>query len=256
MQLIIDTDTRMLVSRTADGEQTLPLYSTEAFNFVSDLWVKLGWNAKYSYTFSWLGRPLIQLPEDLIRIQEVIFTVKPDVIVETGVAHGGSLIFYASLFEAMGTAGRVIGVDIEIRPQNRKAIENHSLYKRIDLIEGSSIDSEVVSEVKKRIPEGATVLVILDSCHTRDHVLAELVAYHSLVTPGSYIVATDGIMRDVHDTPLGRPEWTGDNPTAAAREFATRHSEFQHGQPPWPFNESNLRQNVTHWPEAWLCRVR
>ncbi|MFZ2279694.1 MAG: CmcI family methyltransferase [Prosthecobacter sp.] len=252
MQLHIDTDTNTLTS----GGQPLPLYSTEAFKIISDLWVKVGWNAKYSYTFSWLGRPIIQLPEDVMRIQEIIHRVKPDVIVETGVAHGGSLILYASLFEAMGTAGQVIGVDIEIRPHNRKAIEEHALFKRITLIEGSSADAKTVTQVKSKLPRGAKVLVILDSNHTRDHVSAELNAYHDIVSPGSYIVATDGIMSEVADAPRGDPGWVTNNPAQAAREFAATHPEFVVEQPQWLFNESALNSNVTHWPGAYLRRLQ
>ncbi len=255
MKLYIDTEANTLVTQANDSEQTLPLYSTEAFNVISDLWVKLGWNAKYSYTFTWLGRPLIQLPEDVMRIQEVIFKVKPDVIIETGVAHGGSLILYASLFEAMGTTGHVIGVDIEIRPHNRSAIEAHPLFKRITLIEGSSVDSNVLAEVKSHIPEGATVLVILDSDHSCNHVSKELEAYHGLVTQGSYIVATDGIMSEVADVPRGTAGWVTDNPTQAANDFATKHSDFALEQPEWLFNQSALANNVTHWPGAWLKRI-
>lgn len=254
MQLHIDTDSKTLTTRTATGEQTLPLYSKEAFTLVSDVWVKLGWNVKYPYTFSWLGRPLIQLPEDVLRIQEVLFRVKPDYVVETGVAHGGSLILYASLFEAMGH-GRVIGVDIEIRPHNRQAIEAHPLFKRIELIEGSSTDPGVVAEVKRRIPAGSKVLVILDSNHTKAHVAAELSHYHDLVTPDSYIVATDGIMAQVHDVPQGNALWLDDNPTEAAREFASQNSDFVIEQPDWLFNESELHDNITHWPGAWLKRL-
>lgn len=255
MELIINTDSNTLVQRTADGESSLPLYSVDAFNAVSDLWVKLGWNAKYPYTFSWLGRPLIQLPEDVMRIQEVIFNVKPDVILETGVAHGGSLILYASLLEAMGSTGKVIGVDIEIRPHNRAAIEAHPLFKRITLVEGSSIDPAIVSHVKSLIPGGSKVLVILDSNHLRDHVRGELDAYHDLVSPGSYIVATDGVMHMVADVPRGTPTWITDNPTQAAKEFAAVHPEFVIEQPAWAFNESSLTENITHWPGAYLRRL-
>lgn len=254
MKLEIDTAAHTLVAHTGGGAKTLPLYSTEAFNLVSDLWLKVGWNAKYPYTFTWFGRPLIQLPEDVLRIQEVVYRVKPDVIVETGVAHGGSLILYASLFEAMGTAGRVIGVDIEIRPHNRAAIEAHPLFRRIKLIVGSSIDAGVVERVRAEIPPGAKVLVILDSNHSRDHVRGELEAYGPLVSPGSYIVATDGIMSLVADTPRGHPHWTTDNPTRAAEDFAAKHPEFVIEQPAWPFNESALSENITHWPGAYLLR--
>lgn len=251
MKIVIDTDSKTLACSEGAGEKTLPLYSDEAFEILSHQWLKLGWNQKYPYTFSWMGRPIIQLPEDVLRMQEVIYRIKPDVIVETGVAHGGSLIFYASLFKAMGK-GRAIGVDIEIRPHNRKAIEHHELFSYLNLIEGSSTDPAIVSRVKSMIKPGESVMVVLDSNHTRQHVLDELNAYHDLVTPGSYIVATDGSMKDLHDVPRGRPEWSWDNPTAAAAEFAGTHPEFTIEQPAWPFNESTLKHNITHWPGAWL----
>ena len=225
----------------------------EAFERLSRQWVRVGWNQKYQYTFSWMGRPVIQLPEDMVRIQEAIYRVKPDVIVETGVAHGGSLVFYASLCEAMGR-GRVIGIDIEIRSHNRTAIEAHELARRIRLVEGSSVAPEVVARVQSMCRAGESVLVILDSDHARNHVAEELEAYCALVTPGSYLVATDGIMRDLHDLPRGTPEWKWDHPAAAAEDFAARHPEFTLAQPAWPFNESELGENITHWPGAWLQR--
>lgn len=200
-----------------------------------------------------MGRPVIQLPEDMIRMQEVIFQVQPDVIIETGVAHGGSLIFYSSLCRAMGK-GRVIGIDIEIRPHNRRAIEAHPLNDRIELVEGSSTDPGIVAQVKSLVKPGEAVLVILDSNHTYAHVHDELEAYADLVTAGSYIVATDGIMLDLADVPRGVPAWATDNPTFAARDFAAEHPEFVIEQPTWPFNESGLDQNITHWPGAWLRR--
>ena len=150
---------------------------------ITRAWLRAGWDTKYVYGFSWLGRPVIQLPEDILRIQEVIYDIKPDVIVETGVAHGGSLIFYASLCTAIGK-GRVIGIDIEIRPHNRAAIEEHVLSPLISLVEGSSIDAEIVQSVKDEIGSAETVLV-LDSNHSKDHVLAELEAYSSMVTLGA-----------------------------------------------------------------------
>lgn len=232
----------------------MDLYSKAAFELISQQWLLVGWNEKYPYTFSWLGRPIIQLPEDMIRAQEVIYRVKPDVIVETGIAHGGSLIFYASLFNAIGK-GRVIGVDIEIRPHNRQAIEAHELFPFITLIEGSSTDPQIVDHVKSLIGEGETVLVFLDSNHTKEHVAKELESYCDLVTPNSYIVATDGSMKDLSHVPRGNPAWIEDNPTAAAAEFAARHKDFILEVPTWPFNESSLTDNITHWPGAWLRRV-
>jgi cephalosporin hydroxylase len=183
----------------------------------------------------------------------VIWRVQPDVIVETGVAHGGSLVYYASLCKVIGK-GRVIGVDIEIRPHNRQAIEAHPLSSLITLVEGDSIAPETVRKVHSLVKPGEVVMVFLDSCHTKQHVLAELEAYHDLISPGSYIVATDGIMRDLHDVPRGKPEWAWDNPAAAVVEFVSRHPEFVVEQPAWPFNESDLSTNVTHWPGAWLRR--
>jgi cephalosporin hydroxylase len=253
MKISVDTATALLTVHDNGASRDLPLYSKPAFELISQLWAKVGWSENYSYTYSWFGRPIIQLPQDMVRTQEVIYRVQPDVIVETGVAHGGSLVYYASLFKALGR-GRVIGVDIEIRSQNRQAIEEHALSPLITLLEGDSVSPSMLEQVKSLLQPGETVMVILDSCHTKAHVAAELEAYHHLVTPESYIVATDGIMKDVFDTPRGDPSWREDHPTAAAEEFAAAHSEFELAQPPWPFNESELTEDVTHWPSAWLRR--
>ena len=256
MRLIIDEHNKTLATEP-DGQhqQVLPLYSREAFELISDLWLKIGWNEKYAYTFTWLGRPIIQLPEDMIRIQEVIYQVRPDVIIETGVAHGGSLIFYASLCKLLGK-GRVIGVDIEIRSHNRKEIELHELASFIALIEGDSKDPTVVEKVRCLVRPGEAVLVILDSLHAKEHVLQELAAYSDLVTTGSYIIATDGIMKDLADVPRGKPDWKSDNPARAAQEFASLNANFLLEEPPWLFNEGGLTKSVTHWPEAYLKRIR
>ena len=254
MRIIIDTETKQLIQETDGDSVCLDLYSDAAFALISEQWLKVGWNQKYTYTFSWMGRPVIQLPEDMIRLQEVIYTVQPDVIIETGVAHGGSLIYYASLCKALNK-GRVIGIDIEIRPHNRTMIEAHELAPLITLVEGSSTAPAVVQHVESLLQPGETVLILLDSDHSKSHVLAELEAYHRFVTPGSYIVATDGIMQRLHDVPHGKPNWVWDNPAAAATEFAAAHPEFRLQQPPWPFNESHLDTNITHWPSAWLQRI-
>ncbi|MEQ8345870.1 MAG: CmcI family methyltransferase [Sneathiellaceae bacterium] len=250
MKLEIDTDAKTL---RVDGK-ALDLYGREAYDLVADLWMKTSWNQKYSYTFTWMGRPIIQHPEDMIRTAEVIYQLRPDVIIETGIAHGGSLIYYASLFKAMGHDGRVVGVDIEIRPHNRAALEAHELKPLITLIEGDSAAKEIVDRAAEAIRPGDTVMVILDSNHSRDHVAKELEAYHHLVTPGSYIVATDGLMEVLHDVPRGQPGWKDDNPAAAARAFVERHPDFAIVQPTWAFNESDLDTNLTGWPDAWLQR--
>jgi cephalosporin hydroxylase len=253
MKLTIDTDQKTILWEENGQSQEFSLYSRESFELLSQQWVKVGWDQKYSYTFTWLGRPIIQLPEDMIRTQEIIYQIRPDVIVETGIAHGGSLIYYASLLKAMGK-GRIIGIDIEVRPHNREAIASHELSPLITLIEGDSVADEIVQQVKQLISPSETVLVILDSCHTKAHVAAELEAYYELVTPGSYIVATDGIMRDLGDVPGGQPHWTLDNPATAAMEFAEKHPEFVLEKPKWLFNESQLTEDITYWPNAWLRR--
>lgn len=249
MKIIVDTEAGTL---SADGD-TMPLYSGPAFQHLSDLWVAVGWDQRYPYTFTWLGRPIIQLPEDMIRLQELIWAERPDVIIETGVAHGGSAIFLASLCEAMGH-GRVVGVDIEIRPHNREAIEAHHLARRITLIEGDSVATEIIGAVQACVRAGERVLVILDSNHSRDHVRQELEAYSRLLAPGDFIVATDGVMNRVAQTPHGRPDWTWDNPEQAADEFLAAHAEFERVPPPRPFDESDALPTPTHWPGAWLRR--
>src|SRR4051794_2866031 len=182
MKMSIDTDAHRI---EADG-RAIELYSDQGFRLISDLWVKVGWNQKYAYTFSWFGVPVIQLPEDMLRYQEAVFQLQPDVIIETGVAHGGSAVFSASLCKLMGK-GRVIAIDIEIRPHNRKRIEQHPLAPLITLIEGSSTAPEIVKKVRSLIAPSETVLVMLDSDHSYAHVAAELQAYAPLVTKGSWI---------------------------------------------------------------------
>lgn len=255
MQILIDTEKRHLKIVNEGVEKTLDLYTKESFELISDLWVKTGWNQKYPYTFTWFGRPIIQLPEDVLRIQEVIYLLKPNLIIETGIAHGGSLILWASICKALGK-GRVIGVDIDIRPHNRKAIEAHELFPLITLIEGSSTDEETIQRVRSEILPNDVVLIILDSNHTKQHVLNELESYYEFVTPGSYIIATDGIMKDLNDVPRGKPEWIMDNPSEAAIEFSMKHLDFIIEQPAWIFNESDLEKNITHWPNAWLRRIK
>ena len=250
MKVEIDTDARKIV---IDGK-SIDLYSDAGFRAVSELWLKVGWNQKYTYTFSWLGVPVLQLPEDMIRYQEAVSAVKPDVIIETGVAHGGSAVYSASLCKLLGK-GRVVAVDIEIRPHNRKRIEAHPLAPLITLLEGSSTAPAIVDAVRAEIKPGDTVLAVLDSNHTYQHVMDELEAYAPLVTPGSYIVATDGYMQELEDAPRGQAGWGRDNPARAARDFVAKHPNFVIEEPKWPFNESTLSGNITHWPDAWIKRV-
>ncbi len=252
MKITIDTDAATLA--VDDGTTTShDLFSKAAFDIIADLWVKTGWVRKYSYGFSWLGRPIIQLPDDMLRIQEAIWQVRPDIIIETGIAHGGSLIFYASLMEMAGK-GRVIGLDIDIRAHNRAAIEAHPMIKRITMIEGSSVAPEVVAQVKALIQPGDTVMLILDSNHSRDHVAAELDAYAGLVTPGSYILSQDGVMQLVAGSPRAPADWATDNPITAVRAFLAAHPEFELSHPPRPFDETLDTPECSHHPVGWLRR--
>ncbi len=175
---------------------------------------------RYSYNFTWLGRPVIQWPQDVMALQEIIWEARPDVIVETGIAHGGSLIFTSSMLELLGGDGRVIGVDIDIRAHNRVAIEDHPMSKRIAMIEGSSIDEGIVGQVRDLVGDAGSVLLILDSNHTHDHVLAELELYAPMVTKGSYIAVMDTVVEDMPDDAFPNRPWDrGDNPATAVKAF-------------------------------------
>ncbi len=254
MKILIDTEAATL-TRTGGGEDSsVGLFTKAAFETLSREWLRLGWNLLYYHNFSWFGRPILQLPEDMMRLQEAVYALKPGVIVETGVFRGGSLLFHATLCEALG-AGKVIGIDREIAPADREALRAHSLGPRISLVEGDSTDPRTVASVKSLIGSAEPVLVILDSAHTREHVARELECYSPFVTVGSYIIAADGVMRDLADLPRGMPEWKSDNPFAAATEFAARHPEFLQQDPPWLFHDGDLTENVTYWPGAWLKRV-
>ena len=198
------------------------------FRALSLAWRTMALERKYMNNFSWLGRPLIQLPTDAMALQEVIWAVQPDLVIETGVAHGGSLVLSASMLELIGH-GEVIGVDIEIRPHNRRAIEAHPLAQRISLVEGSSIAPEVVARVRARAAGRRKVLVCLDSNHTHAHVLAELNAYADLVSPGSYCIVFDTFVEDMPDDYVWteRPWGKGNNPKTAVHEWLRTHPEFE-----------------------------
>lgn len=183
---------------------------------------------KYSYNFRWLGRPIIQYPQDIIAMQELIWQVRPDLIIETGIAHGGSLIFYASMLELIGGDGQLLGIDIEIRPHNRSAIEKHPMFKRITMIEGPSVDPDIVTRVRGFAAGRRRVLVVLDSNHTHEHVARELELYSPLVTKGSYIVVFDTVIEDMPDGSFpGRPWGKGNNPKTAVHQFLTTNNRFE-----------------------------
>lgn len=210
---------------------------------LSSKWIQHAQRHKYSYQFDWLSRPIIQYPQDIIAMQELIWQVKPDLIVETGIAHGGSLILNASMLALLDMAEAinagesidpkasqrlVLGIDIDIRKQNREAIEAHPMFSRIKMIEGSSIDPSIVRQVCDMAERYQSILVCLDSMHTHDHVLAELEAYAPLVSPGSYCVVFDTIIEDLPaDMFPDRPWGKGNNPKTAVWEFLKNHAEFK-----------------------------
>lgn len=207
---------------------------------------------KYSYNYTWLGRPIIKYPNDIVATQEIIWRVKPDLIIETGVAHGGSLILSASMLELLGGNRRVIGIDIDIRAHNRKEIEEHPMYKRIDLIEGSSVAPDIVAQVKKLAAPYKSVMVFLDSLHTHDHVARELELYAPMVTVGSYLVLPDTF---IEYFPKGyyshnRPWDVGANPMTALREFLKKTEGFAIDQ------ELSGKLMITEAFDGYLRRVK
>ena len=204
---------------------------------------------KYSYHFSWMGRPIIQLPQDMMAMQELIWNIKPDLVIECGIAHGGSIIYYASLLELQGH-GEVLGIDRDIRPHNRQAIESHPMFKRISMIEGSSVDLGVVEQVRA-LAAGKKVILVLDSNHTHEHVLEELRLYAPLVSLGSYCVVMDTVVEDMPaDAFPDRPWGPGDNPKTAVWAYLEENGDFEIDQ------QMNDKLLISVAPDGYLRRVR
>ncbi|MGX1125817.1 cephalosporin hydroxylase family protein [Pseudomonas sp. HLS-6 TE3448] len=204
---------------------------------------------KYSYHFSWMGRPIIQLPQDMMAMQELIWNIKPDLVIECGIAHGGSIIYYASLLELQGH-GEVLGIDRDIRPHNRLAIESHPMFKRIRMIEGSSVDLAVVEQVRA-LAAGKKVILVLDSNHTHEHVLEELRLYAPLVSLGSYCVVMDTVVEDMPaDAFPDRPWGPGDNPKTAVWAYLEENGDFEIDQ------QMNDKLLISVAPDGYLRRVR
>jgi cephalosporin hydroxylase len=200
----------------------------QELNILTRRWFNESCRHRYSYNFTWMGRPIIQFPQDIVAMQEIIWQVKPDLIIETGIAHGGSLIFHASMLELIGGDRQVLGIDIDIRLHNRVEIENHPMYKRISMIEGSSVDGGVIQQVYERAKGKQAILVVLDSNHAREHVLRELEIYAALVTKGSYLVVFDTVVEDMPDEFFNdRPWGKGNNPKTAVREFLKDNDRFE-----------------------------
>ena len=223
---------------------------------MSRIWSRETNRNGYTYNYSWLGRPIIQYPQDMMAMQELIWKVQPDLIIETGIAHGGSLIFSASMLELNAICGgcqdaEVLGLDIDIRAHNREAIEAHPMFKRISMIQGSSIAPEIIEQVKAKAADKQKVLVCLDSNHTHDHVLAELEAYAPLTSVGSYCVVFDTLIEDLPDDMFGdRPWGVGNNPKTAVWEYLKTHSEFE--------IDKSIQHKllITVAPDGYLKRVK
>jgi len=205
------------------------LHNDHDVQALSRIWLREITRHKYAYNFRWMGRPIIQFPQDMMAMQELIWQIKPDLIIETGIAHGGSALYYASLLELVGGPGYVLGIDIDIREHNRVEIENHPMSKRLRMIQGSSIDPATVREVAEHARDKERVLVVLDSNHTHDHVLEELRAYSPFVTRDSYLVVYDTLIEDMPADlqSADRPWGLGNNPKTAVREFLRDSDRFE-----------------------------
>jgi cephalosporin hydroxylase len=238
-----------LVLKNSTEQFETNLYSREGLEMLSNLWLKVAVEYKLNYELSWMGRPIIQFGSDMILLQELLWEIKPDIFIETGIAHGGSLIYTASLFELMDTNGIVIGIDVEIRPHNKIAIEGHSMFKRITMIEGSSVDSKTLETLEKLIENGKSIAVMLDSNHSKDHVLRELEIYSKIVTVGSYLIVQDGAQEWVSDIPRGKSEWKYDNPLVAIEEFLKHNDNFI-------IDEKYTRLGITQSPSGYLKRIK
>lgn len=240
-----EVDARVAANATADG-----LVGT------AHAFTKASLAPQYSYNFSWLGRPIIQYPQDIVAMQELIWQVQPDLIIETGIAHGGSLIFSASMLELNAICGgpknaEVLAIDIDIRSHNREAIEAHPMFKRITMLQGSSVAPEIVSQVRAKAAGKEHVLVCLDSNHTHEHVLAELEAYAPLTTVDSYCVVFDTVIEDMPDAMFpDRPWGPGNNPKTAVWDYLKRHSEFEIDK------RMDHKLLISVAPDGYLKRVR
>ena len=213
-------------------------------------WIDNVFDYEYVYHFRWLGRPIIQFPQDMVAVQELIWKIKPDFIIESGIARGGSLIFYASILELLNH-GKIIGIDIDIRKHNRKEIKNHSLFKRIKLIEGSSIDDSVIHKITKIIKDKKKIMVLLDSNHTEQHVLKELEKYSQFVKVDSYVVVFDTIIEDMKKHHFKNRPWNhGNNPRSAILKFLKRNKRFKIDK------EIQKKLLITSCPDGYLKCIK
>lgn len=234
--------------READIERMIE--DEELFSKSLD-WMRHADEYKYTYNFTWLGRPIIKYPNDIVVMQEVIWDVQPDLIIETGIAHGGSIVFSASMLEMIGGDGQVLGIDVDIRDHNRERIENHPMYDRIEMVEGDSVSDDIVDVAAEYVSESDTVMVFLDSNHTHDHVLAELERYSEFVTEGSYLVLPDTFIEHFPEGYYDDRPWdVGNNPMTALREFLDGTDEFEVDE------KKSFKAMISEAPNGYLKKVR
>jgi cephalosporin hydroxylase len=227
------------------------LHGAEPVHATSARWLRQTHDLKYDYNFTWFGRPVLQLPQDLMALQELVFTLRPDRIVETGIAHGGSLVFFASLLHLLDRGGRVLGIDVDIRAHNRRELDAHPMRRHIDLLQGSSIAADTLAAVRTAVGGAERVMVVLDSDHTEAHVLAELRAYAPLVTQGSYLVVCDTIVEDLGaDACPDRPWGPGNSPKSAVAKFLAECPDFVVDE------RIDAKLLLSNSPGGYLRRVR
>jgi cephalosporin hydroxylase len=232
-------------------EDRVNAYSSDTeLKSLANKWVEKSMDKQYVYNYTWLGRPIIQFPEDIMALQEIIWDVKPDLIIETGIAHGGSLIFSASMMQLLGEDGEVVGIDIDIRDHNKKQIESHPLSRRIKMIQGSSVSDDVIEQVKEIVLTKKKVMIFLDSNHTHEHVIKELQLYSPFVSIDSYIVVLDTFVEDMpKDFFKDRPWNVGNNPKTAVWEFLKENLNFQIDK------KINNKLLISVAPDGYLLRT-
>ncbi|MDY7109214.1 MAG: cephalosporin hydroxylase family protein [Planctomycetota bacterium] len=250
-------------ARPANDPDPVRRFETERARHVSDLardadlralslrWMMHSSQHKYTYNFTWLGRPIIQFPQDLLAAQEIIWRTRPDLVIETGIAHGGSLVYWASLLQLLGGERRVIGIDIDLRPHNRSAILGHPLGPLITLLDGSSVDEHLAARVAALADRYDRRMVILDSHHAHDHVLRELQLYGPLVTPGCYLIVFDTVIQDLPPGFLADARWdNGNNPKTAVHEYLATTGRFEIDR------DIPAKLMITAAPDGYLRCVR
>jgi cephalosporin hydroxylase len=235
--------------KAEDGTERndIDLYSAEGYALAAELWLKASCHHRVMYEPTWMGIPIIQYPTDMVMMQELLWKVRPDFVIETGVAHGGSCVLHASVLELIGK-GQVIGIDVEIRKYNETAIKNHPMSKRIHLIEGSSVDISTIEKVKQLVKPGAKCVVVLDSNHSYQHVKAEIELYKEFVGVDCYLIVMDGAQEWAATLPNGKVEWATDNPLRAIREFVAATD----GE--WVVDDHYTRMHITSSPQGFLKR--